>query len=88
MKDAIDHYGNDMQITQSIEKLSELIHALCKYKTQKSHITFSNVIEEIADVQFMLMQLKLMFPSILYGAYMANKIERLETRLRCKKNES
>lgn len=54
---AIRHFGQYSQIDMAIEEMSELIQALSKFKRDKEN----NVEEEIADVDIMLTQLKIMF---------------------------
>lgn len=80
LRHAIEAYGPDMQMTVAIEEMAELTKELCKYKRgigSKEHIA-----EEIADVEIMLEQLKLIFdvrdPVRLWKN---DKIERLEQRL-------
>ena len=68
-------YGYELQSRQCIEELSELIQAICKDKRKrtstsnnsaivksisKSSETGSHIVEEIADVEIMLEQLKLL----------------------------
>ena len=69
-----EHYGYDNQSRQLIEEMSELTVAINKYwrkilfcgKKKIENVEFpmpeeSNVIEEIADVEIMLEQMKLFF---------------------------
>ena len=58
-KDAIKHWGNSLQIIMMMEEMSELQKELCKFfrrKTSKDKIAL-----EMADVEIMLEQLKVMF---------------------------
>ena len=58
-KRVADYYGLDAQINQSMEEMAELIQALNKYRRSNgAKGTLENVIEEIADVEIMLEQLK------------------------------
>lgn len=57
----INHYGTRMQQDIAIEELSELQKAIIKYRRELSDKTKEAVIEEIADVQVMLEQLKMIF---------------------------
>lgn len=66
-------YGERNQIDMAIEEMSELTQALSKYKRGKEH----NVEEEIADVQIMLDQLKLIFNNRKIKKIQRNKIRRL-----------
>ena len=65
MTRAIQHFGETAQIDMAVEEMAELTKALCKVKRATPGATttaaVSNVIEEIADVQIMLDQLRLIF---------------------------
>lgn len=56
----LDKFGEDSQIDVAIEEMSELIKELVKYKRSKIHFrerqaaSRDHVVEEIADVTFML----------------------------------
>lgn len=65
--DVADHYGYEIQSEQLVEECAELIQAVNKYRRargtgQATHISekeaFNNLVEEIADVENMLEQLK------------------------------
>ena len=62
---AIHRYGEAAQIDMAVEEMAELTKALCKVKRAAPGATttaaIANVIEEIADVQIMLDQLRLIF---------------------------
>lgn len=58
---AINHYGADAQIAKAVEELAELQQALCKYLCTRSESVRDNIIEEIADVEIMLQQIKMIF---------------------------
>ena len=55
----IEHYGVDIQKDIAIEECSELIKAICKYKRTLDHV--EDIVDEIADVEIMLNQLKIIF---------------------------
>lgn len=57
----IDHYGTKKQQDIAIEELAELQKAIIKYRREPSDKTKEAVVEEIADVQVMLEQLKMIF---------------------------
>ena len=65
LKAAIRLYGEPAQIDVAIEEMSELTKALCKVKRARDTAGIteasSNVVEEIADVQIMLDQLRIIF---------------------------
>lgn len=58
-KRAVDAWGPDKQKWVAAEELSELIHALAR--NNRGDDNLENVVEEIADVEIMLHQLKIMF---------------------------
>lgn len=60
----INHYGTKPQQDIAIEELSELQKAIIKYRREPSDKTKEAVVEEIADVQVMLEQLKMIFSCI------------------------
>lgn len=68
MQNAIDTYGADSQVDMAIEEMSELIKSLLKNRRALKapeawdyEKTRTNIIEEIADVEIMLAQCKMMF---------------------------
>lgn len=65
VRKAISTYGDTIQLTVAIEELSELQKELCKairvYNTEDVNNYVDNIIEEIADVEIMLVQLKVIF---------------------------
>lgn len=60
--DIADHYGYPAQSNLLVEECAELIQAVNKYRRAKNSAemfkTFQNYIEEIADVELMLEQVK------------------------------
>ena len=86
LEKAVDTYGMESQVDMAIEEMSELTKALLKYRralkgntdisVSKAH---SDILEEIADVEIMLDQMK-----IIYGEPICerkNKVDRLKERL-------
>ena len=53
-----EHYGYSEQSLILNEELSELIQAISKYRRDNSKKNFDNIVEEIADVEVMLHQIK------------------------------
>lgn len=53
-QEAVDTFGIRNQVSKAIEEMSELTHALCRALNHER----SNVMEEMADVEIMLEQLK------------------------------
>ena len=77
---AFDHFGKGNQITVAIEELSELIKELCK--VQRGKMNIEHIVEEIADVEIMIEQLRMIFNSDRdIEKVKAQKIERLECRI-------
>lgn len=56
---ALDTYGSVPQITMVFEEMSELQKELCKYLRGKCSL--ASIAEEIADVEIMLEQMKMLF---------------------------
>ena len=83
--DALEHYGERAQVDMMLEEMAELSKALLKLRRAKKHeiteplFLVKNVEEEIADVQIVLNQMKLLFPG--WGIWMQAKLRRLEERI-------
>lgn len=58
-KKAINKWGERAQIIKAIEEMSELIKELCKSMGGTFH--HDKIVEEIADVEIMIEQMKLIF---------------------------
>lgn len=78
---AVVKYGIDAQIVVCIEELAELQKELCK--ALRSNCNSENLIDELADVQIMVEQMRLLFDSEnnAVGDRIKFKIERLKKRL-------
>ena len=79
---AFDAWGEDAQLNVAIEELSELIKEICK---QKRGIGVSeHLVEEVADVEIMLEQIKQIFhiADEEVGWWKSFKLSRLAERLR------
>lgn len=59
LQEALDTYGSVMQIVVMMEEMSELQKELCKHLRGK--YSPASVAEEIADVEIMLEQMKMLF---------------------------
>lgn len=93
MQKAINTYGLENQMIKTVEELSELSQALCKsivrlnYTKEKTSLeddlkSVDNIFEEMADVEIMLEQCKIMFQCDKeVSTWKHKKIERLERRL-------
>lgn len=86
---AITAYGAPAQMDMAVEEMAELTKALCKVKrvscTAEAKDVLENVVEEMADVQIMLDQLRIIFHRSTEEAEEA-KLERLKNRLDGRKN--
>ena len=77
---AFDRFGKVNQITVAIEELSELQKELCK--VLRGNMNIENVLEEIADVEIMIEQLRIMFNADRdIDKVKAQKIDRLKCRM-------
>lgn len=87
LRAAIKKWGKDLQIEIAIEECAELIKALQKNKrvdhknTEKHLQAIRNICDEIADVDIMVTQLKMIFPQQIIEEIKISKLERLEKRL-------
>jgi hypothetical protein len=86
-KQAVKKWGHALQITQSIQEMAELTKELTKIFQRKTN--FDNIIEEIADTQIMLEQLKVILRDKIgldfdnkYGVAYEAKLLRLEKLLK------
>lgn len=74
--EAIKKYGEENQIKKAVEEMAELTKELCK-NNDPMHIA-----EEIADVEIMLEQLKLIYYcAFTVNVWRAKKLDRLKERL-------
>ena len=87
---ALTVYGEEAQFEQSIEELAELILAFQKFKrisndpdsTQKQAVKVTNdIIDELADVQIMIDQMKIVFGYINVEKRIGFKLKRLVKRM-------
>jgi len=80
---ALDKWGADAQTAMCVEEMSELTKELCKWKRGKDN--FNEIAEEIADVEIMLEQMKLLHKvSALVETVKVYKRNRLTERLEVK----
>lgn len=59
LNEAIETYGVEDQLRMAFEEMAELTQAICKNLRGKDNL--NNVVEEIADVEIMLAQIKMIF---------------------------
>lgn len=77
---ALDTYGSALQIVVTIEEMSELQKELCKYLRGK--YSPASIAEEIADVEIMLEQMKMLFCCADdVRSIRRRKVERLKERI-------
>ena len=60
-RQSLEKYGKEPQCRQTMEECAELIQAINKFLRYPNDKHYANLIEEIADVEIMLYQLKVMF---------------------------
>ena len=81
---AITAYGAPAQMAMAVEEMAELTKALCKVKrvscAAEAKAALENAVEEMADVQIMLDQLRIIFHRSTEEVEEA-KLERLKNRL-------
>lgn len=77
MTKAITIFGAYSQIGMVQEECAELIQAINKYRRKGDKSSEENIIEEAVDVELMIQQLKIMFPSKLWETCKKNKLNRL-----------
>ena len=81
-KIAIETYGNEAQVNQGIEEMAELIQAINKFRRNPCEEALKGIEEEIADVEIMLEQYKIIFGATLpVDRIKSNKLQRLAERL-------
>lgn len=85
LPDALEHYGERAQVDMMLEEMAELSKALLKlrraqkFREPGQRLLMEDVAEEIADVQIVLDQMKLLFPG--WETWMQKKLQRLEERI-------
>ena len=76
---ALEHYGVHHQIVKCMEECGELIQVLARKMCGEENI--ENVVEELADVEIMLMQMRTVFGRPSAHRAMAQKLARLKMRM-------
>jgi len=82
IKQIVEHYGEDAQILQAVEELTELTLALLHYAKRPDNAL--SVLEELADAQIMIDQLRIIFGKInpsLYWSFEDIKLDRQMSRI-------
>ena len=86
MRKAIDTYGVEAQCDVAVEEMAELTKAIVKIRRvaddyEKTQAALDNLLEEIADVDIMIDQLKIMWGPKQVEEYRRKKLARLDRRL-------
>lgn len=84
LKQAIETYGADHQLTVAIEEFAELTKEICKHKRYADNT--KAIIEEMADCYIMLGQMEMIFgiSDTVIAEAMAKKLKRLKSRIEAK----
>ena len=80
-KEAVRTWGYEAQINMMIEECAETIQALVKIKRKYNGVNISKLVGEFVDLEIMLTQMKVMFPSPFWLDERYRKIERLKKLL-------
>ena len=80
MEKALEITGKDFQLMLLVEECGELLQAIGKVYRNKAG-SLENLHEEIADVQLMLDQVKLIYDEEKINEIMEQKLTRLKSRL-------
>ncbi len=79
-KKAIMKYGRPSRLNLAVEEMSELTKEICKHI--RGECRFDEIAEEMADVEIMLEQLKMMFENSRHvSMYKEQKLQRLADRM-------
>lgn len=86
MRQAIETYGVQAQCDVAVEEMAELTKAIMKIRRvaddyEKTQVALDNLLEEIADVDIMIEQMKIMWGPKQVEEYCRKKLERLAKRL-------
>lgn len=76
---ALDHFGETAQIQKAIEEMAELIVELSHFLCFRGDL--DKVVEEVADAQIMLEQMKILFGTEAIKKAQVAKIKRLAARV-------
>lgn len=85
---AIDTYGIEEQLLQTVEECAELIQAINKWRMAQNRESIKDAVdhlaEEAADVIIMMEQIKIMVGEPKVNWWIEFKLQRLEERLEAK----
>ena len=79
---AISKWGYQAQLDMALEEIFELGYAIMKFFRKGDNLTTEKVEEEIADVEIMMAQLRLIFNKDRINKFKAMKKRRLQKRLK------
>jgi NTP pyrophosphatase (non-canonical NTP hydrolase) len=79
---ALNLWGNIAQINMAIEECAELIVKLSKSDRRSNGVTVEEITEEIADVEIMMAQLRIIFGDETVEKAKNKKLTRLEERVK------
>ena len=74
-------WGESDQIRQTVEECAELITVLAKYGRNVNGSTKEQICEELADVEIMLNQMKIIFDKDMIQSFKNLKLARLNERV-------
>jgi hypothetical protein len=79
--DAINHFGAEKQKQKAVEELTELSLVIQHIGDDK--VQYLDLVQEVADVEIMLEQLKIMYkiPNHVFQGIKDDKLQRLEERM-------
>lgn len=86
-KAALEKWGEDSQIKMLYEEMAELQKALCKFDRKQCVEALVSVQEEIADVEIMLGQMRIIFGDSGPDLIKKKKLKRLEALLTAEPRE-
>ena len=69
-------FGENAQCIKAMEECGEIIHALAR-KVQGQDPDFDNICEEIADVEILMEQMRVVFGDAFIDKWKQNKLEKL-----------
>jgi len=81
-QEALILWGEDVQVAIAIEEMAELIQALIKLERDRRDANDDKVREEIADVEIMMEQLRILFGPKRIDEIKAHKLRRLQRRIK------
>jgi len=74
-------WGESAQIAIAIEEMAELIQSLIRFARDREDVSVANVREEIADVEIMIGQLRMIFDTHMIDKIKKSKLFRLRKRI-------